>query len=371
MKNVLRLIAVVCVCCFVFGCASKPAQPVEETVAPVEEPAAEVTPAPTEAPTPEPVKADISIEGEELPYISGTVLAVGENDITVQMDNGNTFNFVMNRIDETIAQTGDEVSVYYLGDLTNCPEAMVINVTKVDPVQSITGTVLQHDASTVFIEIGSSDVLGFSLTKDTNITGVSDIIMAGDTVDITFDGDLLSNPVATQIEVLTVGASNRKDDTEETSNTVNKHLNGTIFDVSSSKLVLKTSTEKTYTFRLTADTKYVFSNGISALRKGLRVRITYDGFASKNPNAKEVEVVSSISPTPTHSSKHTTFTVSGIVESFGGMWLSLSNGYGFDVSYASYGGSGKRVPGEYATVTYYHADGIRYATKIVFEPVIY
>ncbi len=118
--------------------------------------------------------------------VAGTVLSVSSNDIMIKMENGNVFNFIMDNITDTIAQVGDEVVIEYEGDILNYPQATSITVTKVYPVTTISGKVLQHDATTIFIEISSTEALGFWLTKDTVITGLSDLVMVGDTVTITY-----------------------------------------------------------------------------------------------------------------------------------------------------------------------------------------
>ncbi len=365
MKKTIVLITVLLLFCFAAGCARKPAQPVlDESFAATAVPTAE----PTAVPTPEPTPAPTEEPPIEVTAVEGTVISVGDTDILVQLDDGSTFNFLIAEDEGTIAVKGDKVTVYYEGDLTDNPIAQVISVTKVYPVMTIDGTVLQHDANTLFVEISSSDVLGFVLTKDTIVTGLAEEIMAGDQVTVTYEGDLLDGPPAVQVEITELATETRMDDISDESNVMNKHMSGRVIKVSSNKFTIQANKTKTYTFKRTADTEYQL--GDYSLKTGLRVRVEYDGFASKNPDAKRVSLITIEDPTPT-SAPRMTATVSGLVKSFGGMWLALDNGYEFDVTYASYAGEGSRVPGDYANVTYYlGTDGILYATKVIFTPVI-
>ncbi len=296
--------------------------------------------------------------------VAGTVLSVSSNDIMIKMENGNVFNFIMDNITDTIAQVGDEVVIEYEGDILNYPQATSITVTKVYPVTTISGKVLQHDATTIFIEISSTEALGFWLTKDTVITGLSDLVMVGDTVTITYDGDILEGATAKQIEITAMENTKRANDIKEPENTENKTLSGEVVQLTSKMIKIKTSSKHSYSFKITKSTSINKKKG--KLEVGCRVRVTYDGYASKSPNAKEIKVTKKYEPTPTKKPV-VLKTVTGTVKSFGGMWLELKNGYGFDVTYAKYAGNGKRVPGEKAKVTFYTQGGINYAVKVVFS----
>ncbi|MBR5805056.1 MAG: hypothetical protein IKY03_02855 [Clostridia bacterium] len=296
--------------------------------------------------------------------VEGTVLSVGENDIMIKMENGNVFNFIMDNISDTIAQVGDEVIIGYEGDILKYPQATSITVTKVNPVATVSGKVLQHDATTLFLEISSTEALGFWITKDTAVTGLSDVIMVGDTVTVTYEGDVLEGATAKQIEITAMENAARANDVKEPENTENKTLNGEVVQLTSKMIKIKTSSSHSYSFKITKSTSINKKKG--KLEVGCRVRVTYDGYASKSPNAKEIKVTKPYEPTPTKKPV-VLKTVTGTVTSFGGMWLELKNGYGFDVTYAKYAGNGHRVPGERAKVTYYTKGGINYAVKVVFS----
>ncbi|MBR5804662.1 MAG: hypothetical protein IKY03_00855, partial [Clostridia bacterium] len=110
--------------------------------------------------------------------------------------------------------------------------------------------------------------------------------------------------------------------------------------------------------------------GDYSLKTGLRVRVEYDGFASKNPDAKRVSLITIEDPTPT-SVPQATEAVSGLIKSFDGSKLVLDNGYEFNVTYASYAGEVSPAAGTFANVTYYHGtDGVLFATKVILASVI-
>lgn len=373
-----------------------------------------------------PVKATGSLEG--------VVVDIEPNDIIINMDNGNTISFMLNYITLTEAVPGDRVKIEYAGDVTDRPEAITITVTQAASLQTINGKVIASDDKSVFVQISSSEAFGFTLNKSTKITGKATSVVKGDTVAMTYSGDLHDAPLALEINV-TKAVKNRTEKPEEVP--VNKSLDGYVTRLSGSAMTIQTGKGKTYSFKITA---YTNVNGDYSLEVGARVTVTYDGYASKKPAAKNIRVVAPPDPTPTpkppkvrtengtvnsfygiylvltsgstFNCSGTSFggdaygdpgdlakvtyyvgddgvyyatkivfntpaptppktrTVTGEVSDFGGMYLSLTSGMGFDVTYASYGGNGDRVPGETAKVTYYVGDdGMNYATYIVFTAV--
>ena len=337
---------------------------VQPAMAPAEaavEPAAEVAPlavtaAPAEAaPTAESGAPGGTVTGSA----EGTVLAIAPNDITINMKNGNTINFMMNYITETDAMVGDEVTIAYSGDILNRPEAVTITVTeKAQQDQEISGTVMSYDDTRVFIAISSGNVFGFTLDKDSTVTGKAKTLNEGDVVTVTYQGELDAIPYAKNVEITTVAKAVKKSAEDKLKN---KTLDGYVTALSDSKLTIHTNSGKNYSFKLTNDTKVT---GNYSLEKGSKVRVTSDGYASKTPPAKIVKVLSPADPTPPKPDHHTT---SGVVDSFYGVFLTLTNGSAFNCTYASYGGNSDGEEGDKAKVTYYIGDdGVYYATKVVF-----
>lgn len=338
MKQIKRLIPLVLAVVMLFGSVSLAA--------------GTQTPAPMQTMVPEKVDGTVA----------GTVIHVEDNDIVVNMDNGNTVMFMLNYLHVTDAAVGDKVSVDYSGDVLDAPEAVTITITeKAQPDQQLSGTVMAFDDTRVFVTISSKNVFGFTLDKDTTITGASKTLASGDEVTVTYTGALDSVPYAKDVNITKVAKTAAND-----AKLQNKTLDGSVRSLSSSKITIHTNSGKNYTFKIDGTTQVT---GDYSLETGCRVRVTYDGYAAKSPLAKIIKVLSPSDPTPPSPSYHTT---TGYVESFLGVFLSLDNGMIFDCSGASYGGNSDGEVADKAKVTYYTSDdGVNHATKVVFTAIDY
>ncbi len=348
------------------ACAAQPAV-LTEASATVTEANALAAVANTPAPTPVPSTTDATetvlpaatITGT----IEGTVVDVEANDIVINMANGNTISFMMNYITDTEAHTGDKVTIEYSGDVTDRPEAITITVTEAVLRQCISGEVLIHSKESVFVQITSQEIYGFVLTADTKVIGLADAIAMGDLVTVDYEGDLHGTPVATQIEI-TTAVKDRKETPVEVDNLSNKVLEGQVSRLSNKAVSIRSAKGKTYTFKRNNSTKV---SGNYTLEVGARISVTYDGYAGKSPAAKSIYVIAPKDPTPT-STPTRSKTASGTVTGFGGMYLQLSSGIGFDCAYATYGGNSSGNEGDSAKVTYYVGDdGMNYATRVIFN----
>ena len=331
---------------------------VAETATPAPEASATPAPAVSANPTLVPAKVDGTV--------SGVVVHVEENDIVINMNNGNTILFMMNYLHVTDAAIGDTVDIEYSGNIADSPEAVSIVVTKkAQDNLSVSGELMMHDSTRVFVEISSQNVFGFTVTKDTTVTGVAKTLNDGDTVTVTYSGSLDSIPHALNIEI-TKASTKKAASTDSKDNPTNKHLDGYITYLTDRKLTLHTNSGHSYSFHLTGKTDYT---GSYALENGCKVRVTYDGYAGKGPDAKIVHVIAPPDPNPPEPKYHTT---SGIVDAFYGVFLTLTNGEGFNVVGASISGNSDGEPGDKARVTYYVGeDGAYYATNVVFTAQIY
>ena len=358
-KLILSVISVLCAACMLTSCAVARAE--AETVSAPTVNDITVTPVPpTEDPTDlEKEVSDNLLNGETVKEMSGTVVEVAENQIVVSDTKGNTIVFTMTYIQDTEAKAGDEVTISYIGDVLDCPEAVSIQITKDVNIPMITGTVIRIFADEIFVEVQSTQVFGFYSHKDSfTLEGVTELAV-GDYGNVYYTGSLLDGPTAYKFEVLTP----TKDRSETDSNTPdasleNKHLTGVVTSLSSSSISILTSKNRTWTFKRSSASSI---SGKYNLEVGASVRITYDGYASNHPLAKAIKVTAAPDPTPK------THKTSGVVQYFGGMELGLDNGFSCDCAYAKISGDGNREPGDYATVTYYTQDGRNYATYIRFD----
>ncbi len=371
MKQYLRiLLSVLLVSMLLAGCVT-----VEQPAAPAPAPAATEAPAPepapTEAPAPEPTATP-----EPRKSVSGTVISIAPNDITVNIGNGTTINFTLSALPDAGVRVGDEVEIDYDGDVLNSPEATKITITKEAVTNTLSGTVMMVSEDSVFVQISSMETFGFVLNDTTQYSFAADPVTpplaVGDQISVTYDGDLLNSPTATDIMVLVAvadrggsssgGGSSHKDDGDQT----NKHLTGYVTDMGSDWVKIRTDKNRTWKFYIGDHTK---ETGSYEMEVGSKIRVTYDGYASDSPDAKEIRVVAPRDPTPTPkpTDKKTT---SGRVVSWGGQWLSLDNGFGCDTTYATISGDG--TVDSRADVTYYEDDnGVPTATKNKFTPVLW
>lgn len=291
--------------------------------------------------------------------IEGVVASVEKNDILINMNNGNTIRFMLSYISEPGVVVGDTVKIKYSGDVASRPEAVGIEVTKAAEVQTISGEVVMHDKESIFVMITSKDIFGFIIDAGTKVTGKAASVVTGDQVKVVYDGDLYSIATASVIEI-TEAVKNRKE-TVQTVPTENKILDGTVTRLSDKIVALRTGKGKTYTFKINSSTQIT---GNYDLEMGSRITVTYDGYATKKPNAKKINVIAAPDPTPTQKPVKTK-TTTGTVSSFYGAYLTLENGTEFDCTGASFSGNSCGNPGDSAKVVYYtREDGILCATKV-------
>ena len=95
--------------------------------------------------------------------VAGTVVSVSENEIVINMDNGNTLTFLLSNIVSVDVAAGDKVSIDYSGDILESPEVVNITVTTKVAAQ-VSGSVTQHDDKGLYIKTATGNVYGFLLT---------------------------------------------------------------------------------------------------------------------------------------------------------------------------------------------------------------
>ena len=375
MKQYLKILLALLMAIMLFaGCITveQPAKAAESEPAPAVTEAPAPEPVATEAPAPEPTAAP-----EPPKQVSGTVISTAPNDIIINVGNGTTINFTLSNLPDSGVRIGDEVTVDYDGDILDSPEATKITIIKEAVTNTLTGTVMMVTADSVFVQISSMETFGFILTANTTFSFAADPVTpplaVGDQITITYDGDLLNSPTATDITVLVAvpdrgssggssGGSSHKDDGDQT----NKHLTGYVTDMGSDWVKMRTDKNRTWKFYIGRHTK---ETGSYTLEVGAKIRVTYDGYASDSPEAKEIRVVAPRDPTPTPKPPHKK-TISGRVVSWGGQWLELDNGFGCDTTYATISGDG--TVDARADITYYLDDsGTATATRIKFTPVLW
>ena len=201
---------------------------------------------------------------------SGQVADVTDKSVTVT-GKSLTVSFTINDETEINGELskGDEVDLVYMGDLNEYPYASVINVSKeadkVPEKTTISGTVTEFTEKSMLVAIDSSTSYRFELDKDTSVTGAAKYVRVGDTVTITFEGDVKSTPKASNIDIVK----------EKSEKIEIKLVNGTIETVAKNYVTLNTG-KQVYIIQTGKNTKYTGDKPA----KGYKSEIQYTGTLS-------------------------------------------------------------------------------------------
>lgn len=293
--------------------------------------------------------------------VAGTVVSVAENEIVINMDNGNTLTFLLSNIVSVDVVAGDQVSIDYSGNILESPEVVNITVTTKVATQ-VSGSVTQHDDKGLYIKTATGNVYGFLLTDKTVVSGKANKITTDAVVNVTYTGDLLTHPIVTAVEIVKPGTD--KDPL------VNKTLDGIVTQLSSKSVHIHTNAGHNYKFQRVTTTEY---EGKYPLEVGAKIKVTYDGYASKAPEAKIIKVLAPPDPTPPGPK---TYKATGVIQAMAGNMIDIlsddGKDYGFLLGSVKITGDSDCGEGDRATVTYYlDQDGTMQATTIFFRKVIF
>ena len=323
--------------------------------------------------------------------LQGTVLSVTQTDLMLGLGTGTVLSVKLGAIQNPGVNVGDEVIVEYTGDVLNAPVATSIALAQPDEANKMTGTVLTVTGNVVFLQVSTTAAYGFTYDAKTTYTFVgmptNPPVAAGDTVTVTYSGDPAVAAYAVNFEVKTFGAGRgtasivtpapASGGSTDPDSLIDKTLNGTVTELTSKKMTIRTSKGKSYTFKRVKTTQYT---GKYKLEKGATVKVRYDGYASKRPDAKEIRVTAAAPKvTPTPKPKEITPSPATELHSFTGEvieWNSknkslwMEGGLILDCSNAKIYNRDYAIPGMLAKVTYYfdRARGKDIATKVTFNP---
>lgn len=217
---------------------------------------------------------------EKLLSFEGVVAESGKNTLTVRSESLTvTFTFDEDTVIAGDPDGGDEVLITYEGNLSEFPYASVISVTKEveKPKETtVSGIVSEFTETTFVIALDSATSYRFGLTPKTEISGVSKYIAVGDSVNVTYEGDVKNEPDARKINVVKAAEEERRT------------INGTIGEVKKEYLTLDTG-KRVYVININKDTKYTGDKP----QKGYKSEITYTGKLTKAPVAVSVYCVKS------------------------------------------------------------------------------
>ena len=177
---------------------------------------------------------------------------------------------------------GSEVEIIYDGNLNEFPYAKEIKVTeemKEAETHSISGTIGDFAEDSIQVSIDSAKSYRIKLNMDTKFTGVSKYMHTGDSVKVTYTGDLDKDALATEVNITKLAE-------EET-----KKVNGTIKQVTDNYVVLNTE-KNAYIINTDKDTKYTGDKP----HKGYAAEITYTGNLKNKALAKSIYCVKKDEP---------------------------------------------------------------------------
>lgn len=214
---------------------------------------------------------------EELTF-TGVISDVNDERVTVT-GNSLTVEFIKNG-DTSISgdmSKGDEVEVVYTGNLSEYPVAKSIKIVKEkeEPKQqTVSGIVTDFTRNSIAISIDSSHSYRFNFDSKTQISGLDKYVKVGDSVTITFTGDVDSQPAASKIDIT------KKAEEEK------KTLNGTITAVGNDQIVVDTG-KSAYIIKTDKYTKFTGEKPT----KGYKTKVTYYGTLGGKATATIVHCV--------------------------------------------------------------------------------
>lgn len=288
--------------------------------------------------------------------IQGVIGVISDTSLMMRLENGNIVSLPLSI--ETYAKPGDFVEVQYVGNLMSNP--LVLNISVLYASASFSGTVVAHDQNSVTVESASGTTIKFLFSVDTQVTGAAKEIKNNAQVSVTYSGDLTSSVYAYEICIDVPGS-------ELDPSLIDKNLTGTVTKLSNSQMTIKNSKGKKYSFKLVSTTKYI---GKYKLEVGCTVNVTYDGYASKTPDAKIVKTTKEApDPTPTPTPAKKLKKAEGTVTNVMGIWITLDDGHTYTVNGATckITGADFAVVGAHAEFRYYKSGSERIVEKATFD----
>jgi len=223
----------------------------------------------------------------------GTVSGLKDGSLTVT---GKSLTVSFTRDNDTTVKgelkVGAEVEIIYDGDISEFPYASEVTVTKkaadAEAAENkkeekkeekakttvVSGIVSEFTEKSMLLSIDSANSYRFTLAKGFKVTGADKYVHAGDSVNVTFTGELNKNPEAVEINIV------KKAQAE------GKTVNGTISSVEKDYLTLNTG-KKSYIIHTDKNTKYTGDKPA----KGYKTEITYTGNLGKDAKAVNVYCV--------------------------------------------------------------------------------
>ena len=218
---------------------------------------------------------------QEDKVFEGTVVQVTDKEFIV---NGKSLTISFSRDEKTKIDgklsVGDKVEVVYTGDISEYPYAAEIRITEEKDTpknKTVSGIVSEFTETTMMVAIDSANSTRFTISPKTKIYGAAKYIHTGDSVNITYSGELDDTPLAVEINVVKVAQVDRRT------------INGKIYSVENGYITLDTG-KRVYVINVNENTKYSGEKP----KKGYLSEITYTGKLGKDAVAVNVYCIREI-----------------------------------------------------------------------------
>ena len=302
----------------------------------------------------------VSATAEELPKFSGLVTESTVDSVTVVNANGNALTFKLKDDATDYPDIGAFIEIAYSGDLSSVILVETITVLTPATQKTVSGTVTAIETGKITVKPGKGNSVVCNLISSTYVSGKAETYKEGDTVTVTYAECvqfMTTVNLATHIEVTRIKQEKKTEDED----TTNKQLTGVVTYWDGSKLSIRTSKGKTWTFKINSHTKYPSRK---ELDEGCTATVTYDGYASAHPYAKKINVTKTKSETE----RGKTYKKTGVCGQYAEDWcMVLKDGTYFEIAGAKHSGKSHRGEGYKVTITYYIKNGVNYATKLQWK----
>ena len=180
--------------------------------------------------------------------VSGTVLDTTDNTLALNLTNGNSVVLNCEHIGKITVESGDTVSVLYLGEIDG--DAEVVRILPVEGDESFlsgdtfSGNIFRYIDNLIYVLTDDENIYPFEITSATAVTGAANTLAENEDVVVTFEGDLYSDPyvppVALEVNVTYVGATPKPEPTPTPGPAyIDRYIDGTVTSVAGSWITVK------------------------------------------------------------------------------------------------------------------------------------
>lgn len=222
--------------------------------------------------------------------IEGVVVDATMNTVLIERE-GKEYSFMTEDAEVVAGERGlligDTVKVYYTGELNEEETAQTVKVTKLEVTKEgevvesskIEGIVVDATMNTIVIETAEGKQYYFA-TEGASIDAGTNGIIIGDTVEITFKGQLDDSQESQTVEVESIKVIKMAED---------QYIDGEVVEVTEEMVKIKIENGTQLSFFLEGAEMFI---GDAGLVEGDLVRIYYEGMLNERIEMQSVQVKS-------------------------------------------------------------------------------